>query len=251
MHQNKTWADWLQQKAQQGDTEAITALRYRNRKKQSNYALSGISPDISLTIIERIDSITKEGTEIYRLDKAVIRNSGNEIKVSKGGSIAILKKAIEMAKQQYGNCIHINGSPLFKKIILQITVQNNISITFADPEMEAQHQKMSLEQGKHHEQSKRYGFNDGRRTSRGADVAGTTLGERKAIETFLPQQSPTLSALDKAHQPKVKTACETCPNSIWFSSPEEVKCYCRIMHMISWSGKDSNLITMCDGKFLA
>ena len=64
------------------------------------------------------------------------------------------------------------------------------------------------------------------------------------------EQGPTLSALDKARQPKVKTACETCPNSMWFSSPEEAKCYCRIMHMISWSGKDSNLITMCDGKFL-
>lgn len=63
-------------------------------------------------------------------------------------------------------------------------------------------------------------------------------------------QSPTLSALDKARQPKITTACETCPNAIWFSSPEEVKCYCRIMHLITWSGKDSNLITMCDGKFL-
>ena len=64
------------------------------------------------------------------------------------------------------------------------------------------------------------------------------------------EQSPTLSALEAARQPKVKTACETCPNSMWFSSPEEVKCYPRIMHMISWSGKDSNLITMCDGQFL-
>lgn len=64
------------------------------------------------------------------------------------------------------------------------------------------------------------------------------------------QQSPTLLALDKSRQPKVKTACETCPNSMWFSSPEEVKCYCRIMHMISWSAKEANLITMCDGRLL-
>lgn len=69
-------------------------------------------------------------------------------------------------------------------------------------------------------------------------------------EESFPERSPTLTALEKARQPKIKTACETCPNSMWFSSPEEVKCYCRIMHMISWSGKDSNLITMCDGKFL-
>lgn len=77
------------------------------------------------------------------------------------------------------------------------------------------------------------------------------LLQQQQEEYEVPQQpSPTLSALDAARRPKIKTACETCPNSMWFSSPEEVKCYCRIMHMISWSGKDSNLITMCDGNFL-
>ena len=190
VHQNKTWADWLQQKARQGDKEAITALRYRNRKNQSNYALSGTSPDISLTDIERMDSITKEGTEIYKLDKAVIRNDGKEIKISKGGSIATLKKAIEMAKQQYGNCIQVNGSPLFKKVILQITVQNTIPITFADPDMAAQRQKMSLEQEKYHEQSIRYGFNDGRRTSRSDEVAGTTPRERSKQQGILSGTKP-------------------------------------------------------------
>lgn len=186
LHQNKTWADWLQQKAQQGDKEAITALRYRNRKNQSNYSLSGSSSNISLTDIERIDSITKEGIEIYKLDKAVIRNNGKEIKISKGGSIATLKKAIDMAQQQYGNCIQVNGSPLFKKVILQITVQNNISITFADPDMETQRQKMISEQEKHHEQSRRYGFNDGRRTSRSDEVAGTTFRKRSKQRSIQP-----------------------------------------------------------------
>ncbi|KTD64479.1 TraI/MobA(P) family conjugative relaxase [Legionella spiritensis] len=190
LHQNKTWADWLQQKAQQGDKEAITALHYRNRKNLSNYTLSGRSFDISLTDIERIDSITKEGTAIYKLDKAVIRNDGEEIKISKGGSIATLKKAIEMAKQQYGNCIQVKGSPLFKKIILQITVQNKISITFADPDMEAQRKKMISEQEKHHEQSRRYGFNDGRRTARSDEIAGTTLGKKRKQRGILSRTKP-------------------------------------------------------------
>ncbi|HHS2910623.1 TraI/MobA(P) family conjugative relaxase [Legionella pneumophila serogroup 1] len=190
LHQNKTWADWLQQKAQQGDKEAIAALRYRNRKNLSNYTLSGRSFDISLTDIERIDSITKEGTAIYKLDKAVIRNDGKEIKISKGGSIATLKKAIEMAKQQYGNCIQVKGSPLFKKIILQITVQNKISITFADPDMEAQRKKMISEQEKHHEQSRRYGFNDGRRTARSDEITGTTLGKKRKQRGILSRTKP-------------------------------------------------------------
>ncbi|MGC1181565.1 TraI/MobA(P) family conjugative relaxase [Legionella sp.] len=193
LHQNKTWADWLQHKAQQGDTEAITALRYRNRKNQSNDALSGSSSDISLTGIERIDSITKEGTQIYKIGKAVIRNDGREIKISKGGSIATLKKAIEMAKQQYGNCIRVNGTPLFKKIILQITVQNNILITFADADLEAHRQKISLEQEKHDEQSRRYGFNNGRRTSRVHEAAGRTRRSTNTAKSnaFSIRQGPS------------------------------------------------------------
>ena len=100
-----------------------------------------------------------------------------------------------MAKQQYGNCIQVNGSPLFKKIILQITVQNNISITFADPDMEAQRQKMSLEQEKHHEQPRRYGFNDGRRAARSDEVAGTALGKRKSLRDILPRTKPNAESV--------------------------------------------------------
>ena len=182
-HKKNTWADWLRYKAQQGDKDALTTMRYRNRKNQTNYTLSGYSPDISSADIKQVDSITKEGTEIYTVGKAVIRNTGKEIKISKGGSIAILKKAIEMAQQRYGSHIQVNGSPLFKKIIIQLTVQNNIPITFADPEMESQRQKINSQQEKHHEQSRRYGFNDGRRTTRSNEVAGTAHGEGNPSRT--------------------------------------------------------------------
>ncbi|HCD9498743.1 conjugal transfer protein TraI [Legionella pneumophila] len=177
LHKKNTWADWLQYKAQQGDKDALTAMRYRNRKNKTNYTLSGQSPDISSADIGQVDSITKEGTEIYKAGKAVIRNTGKEIKISKGGSIATLKKAIEMAQQRYGNCIKVSGSPLFKKIIIQLTVLNKMPITFADPEMESQRQKITSQQEKQNEQSRRYGFNDGRRTARSNEVAGTALGK--------------------------------------------------------------------------
>ena len=38
-YQNKTWADWLQKKAQSGDQDALMAMRYRNRKNNSNYTI--------------------------------------------------------------------------------------------------------------------------------------------------------------------------------------------------------------------
>lgn len=182
-HKKNTWADWLRYKAQQGDKDALTAMRYRNRKNKTNYTLSGQSSDISISDIGQIDSITKEGTEIYKAGKAVIRNTGKEIKISKGGSIAALKKAIEMAQQRYGNCIQVNGSPLFKKIIIQLTVQNKIPITFAEPGMESQRQKIISQQEKQDEQSRRYGFDNGRRTARSNEVAGTALGKENFSRT--------------------------------------------------------------------
>lgn len=66
-----------------------------------------------------------------------------------------------MAQQQYGNCIRVNSSPLFKKIILQIVIQHNISITFVDPDMEAQRTKLKQETNYEHARRNRYGHGRG------------------------------------------------------------------------------------------
>lgn len=62
--------------------------------------------------------------------------------------------------------------------------------------------------------------------------------------------SPTLAALAPARRPRDGTACETCPNSVWFASPAEVKCYCRVMYLVTWSTREPNRIISCDGAFL-
>ena len=181
--QNKTWVDWLRQKAERGDQEALAALRYRNRKNSSNYSFSGVASNFFSA--EQVDSITKEGTEIYKLDKAVIRNTGNEIKISKGGTTATLKKALEMAKQQYGNCIRVNGTPLFKKVILQIVFQNNMQITFADPDMEDQRKKLILNLETPFEQST-YGLNFGRRPTRSIEIVREGRNPKRNITGTKP-----------------------------------------------------------------
>ncbi len=62
--------------------------------------------------------------------------------------------------------------------------------------------------------------------------------------------SPTLAELDASRRPKAKTVCEDCPNSVWFTSPAEVKCYCRVMFLLTWSSHAPNQITGCDGMHL-
>ena len=62
--------------------------------------------------------------------------------------------------------------------------------------------------------------------------------------------SPTLAALPLFRRPQPGTVCETCPNSVWFASPKAVKCYCRVLFLITWSSEEPNQIMHCDGVFL-
>ncbi|HAU1321518.1 TPA: relaxase/mobilization nuclease domain-containing protein [Legionella pneumophila] len=178
-HQNKTWADWLKQKAQSGDQDALVAMRYRNRKNNHDYTISGADSVFTNLNFGQIDSITKEGTEIYKKDNSVIRDNGKEIIISKGGSIPALKEALEMARQRYGDCISVNGSPLFKKIILQIVIQYQMPITFADLDLENQRQKLNFKQEKSYEQSRSSGQNHRRRTPGSHEAARTATGNRR------------------------------------------------------------------------
>ena len=73
------------------------------------------------------------------------------------------------------------------------------------------------------------------------------LGARPAPP---PVASPTLDSLGASRRPQAGTVCEHCPNSVWFASPVELKCYCRVMYLVTWSSKEPNQITHCDGEFL-
>lgn len=70
------------------------------------------------------------------------------------------------------------------------------------------------------------------------------------VDEAIPHPSQTLGALDESRHPKAKTVCEACPNSVWFASPAELKCYCRVMFLVTWSSKEPNQLTHCDGQFL-
>lgn len=70
------------------------------------------------------------------------------------------------------------------------------------------------------------------------------------VDEATEHPSQTLAALDESRHPKAKTVCETCPNSVWFASPAELKCYCRVMYLVTWSSKEPNQLTHCDGQYL-
>lgn len=85
------------------------------------------------------------------------------------------------------------------------------------------------------------------------DELGAASAPMVEESPFAPREEPqslVLRELDESRRPKARTVCEHCPNSVWFSSPKEVKAYCRVMFLIVWSSKEPQQITGCDGMFL-
>lgn len=72
-----------------------------------------------------------------------------------------------------------------------------------------------------------------------------------AVSPLLQVGSTTLSKLPQARQPKPSTVCEHCPASMWQATPLGLKCYCRIMHVFSWTTAEPVELIHCDGIAIA
>jgi len=73
----------------------------------------------------------------------------------------------------------------------------------------------------------------------------------EALADLPPYVSPTLEKLDARLRPSPSTVCEACPGSVWFAGKDGVKCFCRVMHLITWSSEEPNAMTACDGEVMA
>ncbi len=78
----------------------------------------------------------------------------------------------------------------------------------------------------------------------------SATNEQLNVSVQPPYISPTLKNLDAKHRPEPSPACETCPASVWFTTSELLKCFCRQMHLIVWDGKETPILK-CDGRELA
>ena len=131
-----TWADWLKQQAQKGDSEALNALRARgatqdlkgNTLKGSGRAKPGPAP--------MIDSITKKGTIIFRVGSSAVRDDGGRLQVSRGATLEVVQNALHLAMERYGQRISVDGSPEFKALVIKASVNSQLPISFAEPNLE-------------------------------------------------------------------------------------------------------------------
>lgn len=67
-----------------------------------------------------------------------------------------------------------------------------------------------------------------------------------------PYLSPTLQNIRGRDQREVRsTVCAICPASMWFESEGGLKCFCRVMHVTTWSNEEPTALLNCDGQIQA
>ena len=146
-YQRLTWADWLRQQALAGDQEALRALRARD-------AARGLSGDTIMAVGTRLvnavvgahqDSITKQGTIIYRVGLSAVRDDGTRLQVSREVTNDGIEAALRLAVQKYGTTIAVSGSDAFKTRVAEVAARCRLTIRFDDPTLEQQRQRLAQE----------------------------------------------------------------------------------------------------------
>jgi hypothetical protein len=138
-HRPQQWADWLRSQAIEGNTEALAALRAREAVeglKGNTVSADGIRSMRQAEAIQ--DGVTKKGTIIYNVGTSVIRDDGDQLKVSRGTNRDGLEAALRLAMERYGNHIIVNGSTAFKADIVKVAANTHLALTFTDSTLERQ-----------------------------------------------------------------------------------------------------------------
>ena len=143
-YSKRAWADWLQAKAQEGDQQALKALRARKPvKPPAGNSVVGNGPaKRSGPMPLKVDSVTKDGTVIHRFAGSAIRDDGEALQVARGSNRAGLEAVLRMAVHRYGPSIAVNGSDEFKEKIARVAATSNLNITFNDAALEARRQEL-------------------------------------------------------------------------------------------------------------
>ncbi|MGX9221688.1 TraI/MobA(P) family conjugative relaxase [Massilia varians] len=140
----RQWIDWLRHQAGVGNKEALTVLR--GRKTTRDVASDGINGTMPLQPSasgRRHDSVTKQGTIIYRVGASAVRDEGDSLRVSRGASKEAMQVALQMALERFGHRITVRGSDSFKEQIAIAAAGAHLPVVFDDLALEQRRLKLA------------------------------------------------------------------------------------------------------------
>lgn len=225
----QTWLDFLHRKAMQGDPRAAALLRARKGgappqpgdfivrvEQMVRIVMSGPMP---------FDSATKRGTFIYSDGDQAIRDDGRRMSVSDVFDRDLVRKALIMARERYGQQVDVTGSVQFKAMAILAAVEGDMDIRFADAAMESR--RAALMDQKHGRPSQL-----GTELERGARIlhAEHEHAKRIGLERVIRRGIVRTSGADEDARRKADDAAELCKEGELSESEERDRAIRRLFY---------------------
>ncbi len=131
-----SYKEFLIQKALEGDSKALAALRKTKVKLEPDEKAILGKTDHKI-FITKDPQITKQGLVVYRIgDHGKIIDKGDRLRITIDSNELAIKEMLEMSIAKYGNNLDISGDLSFKQKVLAVTEKYDLKINFKDKTMQ-------------------------------------------------------------------------------------------------------------------
>lgn len=133
----RQWTDWLRHQAEAGNLDGLAVLRqHKPTRGVDRDGISGTAHCHPHASGHRRDSVTKQGTIIYRVGASAIKDEGDVLRVSRGAELEATRATLQVALERFGKRISVKGSGAFKEQVVIAAAAANLPIVFDDPVLE-------------------------------------------------------------------------------------------------------------------
>ncbi|HBW7749472.1 TPA: relaxase/mobilization nuclease domain-containing protein [Klebsiella pneumoniae] len=136
-----TWADWLTQQAERGNTEALAVLRdreERTRRWNGELLTADRANKAKAVVLDKLKpKARKDGTMAYStIDGGMVIDRKTHVQAQKATTGAALV-ALELASKRFeGQALIVEGTDEFRLEVAQLAGMHGLKVTFTDPAME-------------------------------------------------------------------------------------------------------------------
>jgi hypothetical protein len=152
-----TWADWLTQQAERGNSEALAVLRdreERTRRWNGELLTADRADKAKAVVLDKLKpKARKDGTMAYStIDGGMVIDRKTHVQAQKATTGAALV-ALELASKRFeGQALIVEGTDEFRLEVAQLAGMHGLKVTFTDPAME----QMRRETAEHKEMEKAF-----------------------------------------------------------------------------------------------
>ena len=139
-HRSQSWPDFLREQSEQGNSDALVALRrVKPRSDQPGASYVEGKPAAEPSFFPSFTyKVSRNGDVTYFLGKHQVVDEGKRIRVGERFDDKTIEAALRMARNQFGKNLRLKGSEAFQRQAAAVAGRLNMDVSFTNPELEAE-----------------------------------------------------------------------------------------------------------------